>query len=424
MFVGAFLFSTREIIHETPLEVIQQHVIKQSGGVYRIPDGPPPTVHLVVAATSTEDTSWLTELRVPGMETIIYIADNKSAPHHAQENKGHEAMMYHQYFYDYYDKLADISILIHSQKMAWHVEQLLDQSMLFSLNHMDMREIQRRRFLNLRVTWGVGCSSGQINTTKVNEESGSIPEQKEMQEAFRANFNIYDIPEILATPCCSQIAVVKELVRSRPREQYKHHIQWLLDTKLDDSISGRTWEHMWQYLFLKKAVDCPIEHRAYCRLYHICFGGREQYDEWIELQQGAQRLRDEIHKLDQKKRALDEKSRRNEDEEKRRQEEHKDSELDETEQRQEAARKKQEKARADVQAKADQKKRQWLEEELSTVDEAIRVRKEVAMVRGSVEANRIAEGEDIYGDALEPGLEFTSSLSATPMPTPDRSREA
>lgn len=80
------------------------------------------------------------------------------------------------------------------------------------------------------------------------------PSQKEMREAFRANFNLYTTPEILATPCCSQIAVTRERIRSVPREQYARHIGWLMETGLKDSISGRTWEHMWQYLFLEKAM--------------------------------------------------------------------------------------------------------------------------------------------------------------------------
>jgi hypothetical protein len=53
---------------------------------------------------------------------------------------------------------------------------------VFSINHLDLREVQRRQFLNLRVTWGLGCSSGAINTTRVDEESGASPEQKQMQE--------------------------------------------------------------------------------------------------------------------------------------------------------------------------------------------------------------------------------------------------
>lgn len=37
--------------------------------------------------------------------------------------------------------------------------------------------------------------------------------------------------------------------------------------------------------------------------------------------------------------------------------------------------------------------------------EAIRVRKEVAIVRGAVEANRVAEGEDMYGEGGNEGVE-------------------
>jgi hypothetical protein len=138
-------------------------------------------------SSSKEDYSWVKKLRVPRMAVIPYIADNTSALYHAQKNKGHEAMMYHQYFFDFYDNLPDISILIHSQQLSWHVDGLLEQSMIFTLNHLDLREVQRRQFLNLRVTWGIGCSTGSINTTRVNEESGTAPEQKEMQEVSKSS---------------------------------------------------------------------------------------------------------------------------------------------------------------------------------------------------------------------------------------------
>jgi hypothetical protein len=57
---------------------------------------------------------------------------------------------------------------------------------------------------------------------------------------------------------------------------------------------------MWQYLFLQKAIDCPIERKAYCCLYHICFGSREEFDEWIELNQGREKLEEELRKLIEK----------------------------------------------------------------------------------------------------------------------------
>jgi len=212
-----------------------------------------------------------------------------------------------------------------------------------------------------------------------------------MQEAFRANFNLYDIPEILATPCCSQIAVTKERILSVPREQYKHHIDWLLNTQLDDGISGRTWEHMWQYLFLGKAIDCPIEHKAYCRLYHICFGGREGYDEWIEMLQGGQKLQNELKKMDKE----DKEDKEAEPLAQMKAEEHRNAgkEVENF------------KPPSEVEVKLRKKTRKLLEEELRVMKEAIRVRKEIAVVRGAVADNRVAEGEGMYGDELEPGAE-------------------
>lgn len=173
-----------------------------------------------------------------------------------------------------------------------------------------------------------------------------------------------------------------------PREQYQHHISWLLKTELPDNISGRTWEHMWQHLFLQKAIDCPIEHKAYCRLYHICFGGREQYEEWIELMQGRERLETELGVLETHEGLANAK-----EEEQRKEQE-------------EARKNGQEVLIADNERKKIQAgTRKWLEGELAIIREAIRVRREVAIVRGAVEANRIVEGDALYGDDVEPGIE-------------------
>jgi hypothetical protein len=291
--------------------------------------------------------------------------------------------------------------------------------MIFSLNHLDLREVQRRQFLNLRVTWGIGCSSGSINTTKVNEESGIVPEQKEMQSAFRANFNIWDIPEILATPCCSQIAVTREAIRKNPREQYLKHIGWLENTELNDGISGRTWEHMWQWLFLGQAVDCPIEHKAFCKLYRICFGGREEYDEWIELNQGREKLEKELGGLKGEEMLSLDRERKNEqeradrlaqmEEEKGWKEGNKvEKELKADKKKQREKEEKEDKktmVEFEMKKKSREKTKEWLEGELQTINEAIRVRREVAVIRGAVEHNRQIEGEFLYGDAEEPGVE-------------------
>ena len=52
-------------------EIIEQHVIHSSNGLYRIPKGEPmPSVNLVVGATSTEDYSWVKDVKIAGMKII------------------------------------------------------------------------------------------------------------------------------------------------------------------------------------------------------------------------------------------------------------------------------------------------------------------------------------------------------------------
>jgi septal ring factor EnvC (AmiA/AmiB activator) len=122
---------------------------------------------------------------------------------------------------------------------------------------------------------------------------------------------------------------------------------------------------------------------------------------------GRQTLESELKKLD----SGDEESKnRNKPDEKKQQEDQKNEKTlhgDEMKEREKV--------------KAQTKK--WLEKELTSIREAIRVRREVAVVRGAVEANRIMEGQSMYGDETEPGVEkmilkpvATSPMGGLPSP--------
>lgn len=100
------------------------------------------------------------------------------------------------------------------------------------------------------------------------------------------------VPEIFGSQCCSQFAVSRNAIRSRSREEYQMQMDWILNTELEDAVSGRVFEHMWPYLFLGKAVDCPEEFQALCRYYHICF--ESQYD--LDLWNGVQAMIEASHK--------------------------------------------------------------------------------------------------------------------------------
>jgi len=101
--------------------------------------------------------------------------------------------------------------------------------------------------------------------------------------------------------------------------------------------------------------------------------GEREYDEWIESNQGRQKLEKELQKLkeDTDKAKKIEEEKKKQDEDKKNGKEVKEENL---------------KSEAAEKAKAKTKK--WLEDELASVRETIRVRREIAVVRGAIEFNR------------------------------------
>lgn len=176
-------------------------------------------------------------------------------------------MIYLTYMYEFYDDLPDVAIFVHAADEAWHMDGILEGSTAYAINNLDFGEVFRRQYVNLRISWENGCPDW-MNTTVTgaspNYDPGLKGEEPLMKDAFQQIFPNTTVPELLAQPCCAQFAVTKEVIRSVPREQYGNGIKWLEDTSLADSFSGRIWEHLWQYLFLQKGVDCPIEYKALC----------------------------------------------------------------------------------------------------------------------------------------------------------------
>jgi len=59
------------------------------------------------------------------------------------------------------------------------------------------------------------------------------------------------VPHLVAVSCCSQFAVSRETIQTHPREDYVRWRKWLLETPLDDDITGRIFEYLWhsEYYF-------------------------------------------------------------------------------------------------------------------------------------------------------------------------------
>ncbi|KAH8664016.1 hypothetical protein BX600DRAFT_512091 [Xylariales sp. PMI_506] len=249
------------------------------------------TVNLVVASIASDNISWTDRLAIPNLNIVRYVSDNQSASHHPPLPKGREALMYHTYFYDYYDNLPDISILIHADESPWHTDPELWSSMLFTLSRLNLDEVAKRGYVNLRVSWHDACPDW-IDTTATVKVSSKV-EEPLMAGAFRANFGPdVDVPRFLGSPCCSQFAVTRETVHRRPRNQYAKSMRWLIETDMTDYIAGRTWEHMWSWLFKYEPVDCPIEWKTFCRMYGVCFDGASDMEDFRTLWKERKKLRE------------------------------------------------------------------------------------------------------------------------------------
>jgi hypothetical protein len=130
-------------------------------------------------------------------------------------------------------------------------------------------------------------------------------EEPYMAAAFRENFPTSPVPEILAQPCCSQFAVSRGAILSVSRAEYQAKIDWLINTPLSDQLTGRMWEHMWQFLFLGKAVDCPEEQKALCQGWGICFDSQEELEDWKRLALERELLSNNLEKARQLKEQLE-----------------------------------------------------------------------------------------------------------------------
>ncbi|KAN0121873.1 Protein of unknown function (DUF3431) domain containing protein [Hyaloscypha variabilis] len=236
---------------------------------------------------SWNDLEWTKHLKVPNLRVIPYIANRPTAKYHPPSNRGNEAISYLTYVYEFYDKLPDIAIFTHGSDWSWHIDGALNYSTAYAIEHLDLDEVRRRQYVNLRVSWLRACPNWintSVTTWSADVDPKLRPEERFMKTAFQENFPGDPVPLVLSQPCCSQFAVTREAIQSNSREQYKMQIDWLQNTRLESEVSGRVWEHMWQWLFIKKAIDCPSEHKALCRAYHICFEDEEDWTRWRDLE--------------------------------------------------------------------------------------------------------------------------------------------
>lgn len=91
----------------------------------------------------------------------------------------------------------------------------------------------------------LGCPTEIRPLEEAGEHRAAVHAGGAYKQAFELLFPGKAVPEKVGVSCCAQFAATKEKIQERPKKDYEHYRDWLLNTTLDDSISGRIFEYTW-----------------------------------------------------------------------------------------------------------------------------------------------------------------------------------
>ena len=190
-------------------------------------------------------------------------------------------MTYLTYILEFYENLPDVSIFMHSHRVAWHNDDLLNYDAVEMIKRLSSERVLRNGYMNMRCHWMPGCPEW-IHPAEVEPDKEKL-EQSMIADAWAELFPGKEIPRVLAQPCCSQFALSRDRILSIPKETYGHYRAWLQRSPIRDTMSGRIFEYIWQVIFADTAIFCPNQRTCYCDGFGVCFEDEAAFDKWFEL---------------------------------------------------------------------------------------------------------------------------------------------
>ncbi|OJD32829.1 uncharacterized protein BKCO1_35000126 [Diplodia corticola] len=224
---------------------------------------------VVIGKLQSENTDWVSE-KLPDWQNAIYIVDNQSAPLHTPMNKGREANPYLTYIIENYHNLPKTIVFLHPHQDGypggWHTDAP-NHSNVWSVENLNLDFVQETGYANLRCTHIPGCPD-EIQPFR-DPFDPSRTSENHMLEAWQDLFGNSDVPDVIGAACCAQFAVSRDQVLKRPLDDYVRYRKWIIDTPLEDDLSGRIIEYLWHIIFGKPAVDCPAQDQCFRDVYRV-----------------------------------------------------------------------------------------------------------------------------------------------------------
>lgn len=158
---------------------------------------------------------------------------------------------------------------MHSLRYQWHNEDPMYDGVPV-LKRLRLEYVRKRGYVALRCTWTMGCPAELRPLQPSSGSDDRSQNERAYAAAFRHLFPGEQVPEAIGAHCSSQFAVSRERIQARPKKQYERIHDWLLETDLDDQISGRIIEYMWHIIFGMPAVDCEDAGECFCQAFGLC----------------------------------------------------------------------------------------------------------------------------------------------------------
>lgn len=249
---------------------------------------------LVIARTLNESIEWLTNdydlNQDPHLNLSIYTVDDPASSPGVPANKGHEVMPYLTHIITNYANLTDVTLFMHAHRWTWHNNDLFNSDAKLMVQSLNSDKVIRDGYMNLRCHLDPGCPD-HIHPSSPSEDESDQANRPEEAIVGRAWLELFPDekekgpPKVLSQPCCAQFALSADRIRAIPLQRYVFFREWLLNSKLEDSLSGRVWEYVWQYIFAGVHEFCPEEHVCYCDGYGVCFGGKTEFEYWFSVRE-------------------------------------------------------------------------------------------------------------------------------------------
>lgn len=149
-----------------------------------------------------------------------------------------------RYIIDHYDTLPDNILFIHPNRYQWHNDNP-DYDGLPMLRHLQLPFLEEQGYVNIRCAWSLGCPAEIKPLAEEGEHREAVHAGGDYKQAFQILFPDQEVPKEVGVSCCAQFAATKEKIRERKKSEYVRYREWLMNTDLSDSISGRVLEYSW-----------------------------------------------------------------------------------------------------------------------------------------------------------------------------------